>query len=81
MNNICYFFLSVSPLTPIISLTDQLPPQPEIPGDLLCPLLKVTAESPEKSIGANVFIQNRPQKAADICNGRVTNLSFTVLRN
>ncbi|XP_042349961.1 uncharacterized protein sgo2 isoform X2 [Plectropomus leopardus] len=51
------------------SLTDQLPPQPETAGRLLCPLEKVTADLPEKDTAANVFsIQNKPQKAPDICN-------------
>ncbi|XP_031155683.1 uncharacterized protein si:dkey-57a22.11 isoform X2 [Sander lucioperca] len=49
------------------SLTDQLPPQPEILGDLLCPLRKVTADLPEINIGADVInIQNRPREATDI---------------
>ncbi|XP_028447426.1 uncharacterized protein sgo2 isoform X2 [Perca flavescens] len=49
------------------SLTDPLPPQPEILGDLFCPLRKVTADLPEKNIGANaVNIQNRPREATNI---------------
>ncbi|XP_039674905.1 shugoshin 1 isoform X2 [Perca fluviatilis] len=49
------------------SLTDRRPPQPEILGDLFCPLRKVTADLPEKNIGANIFnIQNRPREATDI---------------
>ncbi|XP_034741733.1 uncharacterized protein si:dkey-57a22.11 isoform X3 [Etheostoma cragini] len=51
----------------VASLTDQLPPQPDILGNLLCPLGKVTADLPEKNIGANVLnIQNRPREVPDI---------------
>ncbi|XP_049450890.1 shugoshin 2 isoform X3 [Epinephelus fuscoguttatus] len=51
------------------SLTDQLPPQPDVAGRLMCPLEKEPADLPEIKFGADVFnTQNRPQKATDICS-------------
>ncbi|XP_073330001.1 uncharacterized protein sgo2 isoform X2 [Pagrus major] len=51
-------------------LPDELPPQPDISGALLCPLQKVTADLPEGNISANVFnTQNRPRNSTDTCNG------------
>ncbi|XP_074513666.1 uncharacterized protein sgo2 isoform X1 [Sebastes fasciatus] len=48
------------------SLTDQLPPRPEIAGCLRVPLQKVPADLPEKNICANVFnIQNGPRKSTN----------------
>ncbi|KAM6955143.1 uncharacterized protein sgo2 [Lycodopsis pacificus] len=60
--------LAVGSLTPIISLTDQLPPQLEIAQHLLQEPV-VPADLPEKIISANVFsVQNRPRLSTDLSN-------------
>ncbi|XP_070832752.1 serine-rich adhesin for platelets [Chaetodon trifascialis] len=49
--------------------TDQVPPQPEMSGALLCPLQKITVALPEKNICADFFnIQNRPKSSTYTCN-------------
>ncbi|XP_029315567.1 shugoshin 2-like [Cottoperca gobio] len=47
------------------SLTDLVPPQREIPRNVLCPLQNVTADLPEKDICA---FQNRPRESTDVFN-------------
>ncbi|KAM7380195.1 hypothetical protein PAMP_003508 [Pampus punctatissimus] len=46
---------------PIRSLPDELPPQPEMSKDLLCPPQKITVD-----MSADVF---RPKESTDLCNG------------
>ncbi|XP_076602264.1 uncharacterized protein sgo2 [Chaetodon auriga] len=49
--------------------TDQVPPQPEMSGALLCPLQKITVALPEKNSCADFFnIQNRPKNSTYTCN-------------
>lgn len=77
--SLCLVFFPTPSLTPIISLTDQLPRQPEIAGALLYHPQTATADVPEKNICANVFnIQNRPQRSTYIYNGRELSRIFAV---